>query len=448
MNNLVRKFAVGLVSLAVFWAAGLRQVALSQESPKFAICVTQCATEDGGVVLGWNLLQAHQDDQGNWIVTAETVDPPPEGIVFTVEHRRNSSVLETFSVRPDDLPVHLSPKQGVQGGDQFWVSSNDPNDVTPAINQNLSEDELPWGVAQIVETPQRHPRGGLIYSSLRKLGGYTADTLSKGRAIGKVLLVVFLLGLFGAVLLTWRVFWDPSIHPSVLNYWKRRFRIDFEAALRDLTGRGEMPRDRLGLLFLDVLSGIRFEELASTDYAGELDKLQRRLADRVENEAARLTFGVHSSFPGFLLRNKKKPEKPAGVNSADSSKTRAATSWLFSLDSLWGLAVISPLLGLLGTVTGLSDSFRRVSQTPVGSSVPGLPGGAAGNPINVLAGGINEALYTTIAGLASGIVLILVYYAIGYRVNKIHRLMQEAVDTFMDALAHQLEKMKLQAEKP
>ncbi len=447
MKKLVQKLAVGLTILVAFWATGRSQSALSQDAQKFAICVTQCATENGGVVLGWNLLQAHQDEQGNWIVSAETVDPP-QGIVFTVDHRRNGNVLQTFSVRPGDLPVHLSLKKGIQGGDQFWVRSDDPNDVTPAINESVAEDELPWGVAQIVATPQRHPRGGFIYSTLKKLGGYTADTLSKGRIIGKVLLVVFLLGLFGAVLLTWRVFWDPSIHPSALNYWKRRFRMDFEGALRDLTGKGEMPKDRLGLLFLDVLSGVRFEELASTDYAGELDKLQRRLADHVENEAARLTFGVHSSFPGFLFRSKKRTTRVAAPKSTENPKVRAATSWLFSLDSLWGLAVISPLLGLLGTVTGLSDSFRRVSQTPVGSSVPGLPGGAAGNPINVLAGGINEALYTTIAGLASGIVLILVYYAIGYRVNKIHRLMQEAVDTFMDALAHQLEKMKQQAERP
>ena len=447
MSGLLRKTFVSLLLLLLVGPGVSGRFVFGQDDQKFAICVTQCATEDGGVVLGWTLLLVSQDDEGNWAVSPDALDPWPTGIEFTVEHHRNGSLLETFKVSPEQLPVHLSPKKGLEDGDRFLIRSNNPNDVTSAVNQGVSEDELPWGMAQIVATPQRHPRGGFVYGLLKKLGGYTADTLSKGRIIGDVLLVVFLLGLFGAALLTWRVFWDPTVHPSILGYWKNRFRTDFDGALQDLTGKAQIPQDRLGLLFYDVLSGIHLEELASTDYAAELDKLQRRLSDRVENEVARLRFGVHSAFPGLLFRNRKKSKNNLRSEPEENRTARAATSWLFSLDSLWGLAVISPLLGLLGTVTGLSDSFRRVSETPVGSSVPGLPGGAAGNPINVLAGGINEALYTTIAGLASGIVLILVYYAIGYRVGKIHRLMQEAVDTFMDALAHRLETMKTRTKR-
>lgn len=51
---------------------------------------------------------------------------------------------------------------------------------------------------------------------------------------------------------------------------------------------------------------------------------------------------------------------------------------------------IAPLLGLLGTVLGIAESFRRVSQAGMGKP-------------EVLAGGIELALTTTIAGLSVAI---------------------------------------------
>ncbi|RMF86179.1 MAG: MotA/TolQ/ExbB proton channel family protein, partial [Nitrospinota bacterium] len=61
------------------------------------------------------------------------------------------------------------------------------------------------------------------------------------------------------------------------------------------------------------------------------------------------------------------------------------------------IAAIAPLLGLLGTVTGMIKAFRVVSVQGVGHP-------------SALAGGIAEALLTTAAGLIVAIPTIVFYY--------------------------------------
>jgi biopolymer transport protein ExbB len=72
------------------------------------------------------------------------------------------------------------------------------------------------------------------------------------------------------------------------------------------------------------------------------------------------------------------------------------------------IAHISPLLGLLGTVTGMVRCFRAIEVKAAA--------GIAVNPAD-LAGGIWEALLTTVFGL---IVAIPVFVAYNYFVNRIH----------------------------
>ena len=79
--------------------------------------------------------------------------------------------------------------------------------------------------------------------------------------------------------------------------------------------------------------------------------------------------------------------------------------------NLTGLATvghISPLLGLLGTVTGLVRCFQTI-QTSSTSFAPVNPGD--------LAGGIWEALITTVAGLMVAIPMFVIYNYLVSRVN-------------------------------
>lgn len=83
------------------------------------------------------------------------------------------------------------------------------------------------------------------------------------------------------------------------------------------------------------------------------------------------------------------------------------------LNALATIAHISPLLGLLGTVTGMTASFHTI-QVRAASLNPVTPGD--------LAGGIGEALLTTVAGL---IVAIPAYVAYNFFVNKINDVVLE-----------------------
>lgn len=78
-----------------------------------------------------------------------------------------------------------------------------------------------------------------------------------------------------------------------------------------------------------------------------------------------------------------------------------------NLSALATIAHISPLLGLLGTVTGMVRSFQVIEQKAV-VLMPVNPGD--------LAGGIWEALVTTVAGLA---VAIPTYVAYNFLVSKV-----------------------------
>jgi len=78
-----------------------------------------------------------------------------------------------------------------------------------------------------------------------------------------------------------------------------------------------------------------------------------------------------------------------------------------NLGALATIAHISPLLGLLGTVTGMVKAFQVIEQKAA-SMVPVNPGD--------LAGGIWESLITTVAGLS---VAIPTYVAYNYLVSKV-----------------------------
>jgi biopolymer transport protein ExbB len=74
------------------------------------------------------------------------------------------------------------------------------------------------------------------------------------------------------------------------------------------------------------------------------------------------------------------------------------------LNMLGTIAAISPLLGLLGTVTGMIRTFKAITVAGVG------------NP-TAMAGGIAEALITTAAGLLVAIPALVAYRYLRGRVD-------------------------------
>ncbi|MCA9400956.1 MAG: MotA/TolQ/ExbB proton channel family protein [Candidatus Omnitrophica bacterium] len=97
------------------------------------------------------------------------------------------------------------------------------------------------------------------------------------------------------------------------------------------------------------------------------------------------------------------------------------------LHALATIAHICPLLGLLGTVTGMTASFHTI-QVRMASLNPVTPGD--------LAGSIGEALLTTVAGL---MVAIPTYVAYNFCVNRIHRFtleMERAATELLNFMSH------------
>jgi biopolymer transport protein ExbB len=91
------------------------------------------------------------------------------------------------------------------------------------------------------------------------------------------------------------------------------------------------------------------------------------------------------------------------------------------LNSLGTIASISPLLGLLGTVTGIIRAFNAVML------------GGMGDP-RLLAGGISEALVTTASGLAVAIPSFIAYRYLRGKVERIVVDMEKIAVTFADSL--------------
>lgn len=94
-----------------------------------------------------------------------------------------------------------------------------------------------------------------------------------------------------------------------------------------------------------------------------------------------------------------------------------------NLKVLFGAASVAPMLGLLGTVWGMIESFQTASSEGLGG----------GDVAKGLAGGIYAALVTTFAGLCVAIPILVFYY---YFQGKIERIVTDLNDVSEEFLEH------------
>lgn len=91
------------------------------------------------------------------------------------------------------------------------------------------------------------------------------------------------------------------------------------------------------------------------------------------------------------------------------------------LSTLGTIAVITPLLGLLGTVLGMIDVFTAIMTQGTGNA-------------GVLAGGISQALITTAAGLTVAIPALIFHRALTRRVDELLVGMEQDCIKLVDAI--------------
>jgi len=90
------------------------------------------------------------------------------------------------------------------------------------------------------------------------------------------------------------------------------------------------------------------------------------------------------------------------------------------LRMLYGVAAVSPMLGLLGTVWGMIEAFQVASAKGLGRA-------------ELLATGIYKALVTTFGGLTVAIPVLIFYY---YFLGKIDTIVHEMNDQSMEFMVH------------
>lgn len=90
---------------------------------------------------------------------------------------------------------------------------------------------------------------------------------------------------------------------------------------------------------------------------------------------------------------------------------------------LAAIAAVAPMIGFLGTVTGMIKSFYNMASS-----------GQAGVDMSVLSSGIYQALVTTVGGLIVGIIVLIAYnYLIGMTDKVVNKMETKTVE-FMDVL--------------
>ncbi len=146
-------------------------------------------------------------------------------------------------------------------------------------------------------------------------------------------------------------------------------------------------------------------------------------AKPLDRGKARAILDAHPSAAASVVRaaldrlNLSRDEIEKGVNTAAQREIYRLRRNLrvFAI-----VSSVAPLLGLLGTVTGLVQSFREVA-------ISGLGSGAA------LAPGIYQALITTVGGLVVAIPALLTYYWLMARVDHYVHEMDNLVVDFVDS---------------
>ncbi|MFB6345358.1 MAG: MotA/TolQ/ExbB proton channel family protein [bacterium] len=94
------------------------------------------------------------------------------------------------------------------------------------------------------------------------------------------------------------------------------------------------------------------------------------------------------------------------------------------LPALNFIAQVSPLLGLLGTVAGMIETFSVIAEVGVGRP-------------EMLAGGISKALITTASGLAVGIITLFFHHLLSRRVDRITHEMEMGVRRIDEVLKNE-----------
>ncbi|MBE9563511.1 MAG: MotA/TolQ/ExbB proton channel family protein [Proteobacteria bacterium] len=127
---------------------------------------------------------------------------------------------------------------------------------------------------------------------------------------------------------------------------------------------------------------------------------------------------------GLVNRNHSRAMMKLSIEEASGQVIHSLEKYLNTLGTI---AEISPLLGLLGTITGMIRMFAAIGEVGLG------------NPL-VLSGGLSEALITTAAGLTVAIPAFIFYRYFRSLVDELIMSMEQEAVKMLDILHGNREK--------
>ncbi|MDP2791230.1 MAG: MotA/TolQ/ExbB proton channel family protein [Rectinemataceae bacterium] len=150
-------------------------------------------------------------------------------------------------------------------------------------------------------------------------------------------------------------------------------------------------------------------------------RIKASLLEGHYNEALSICDQNLSPFSSLLrigIENRQQPEHIQREILKDAAALEAPALEK-GLSALGTISTISPLLGLLGTVTGTMKAFGVLGKF-----------GAVSDP-SALASGVSEALITTVGGIVVAVPVIIFYNFLVNRVNLILTLLENRVNTLV-----------------
>ena len=196
----------------------------------------------------------------------------------------------------------------------------------------------------------------------------------------------------------------------------------------DLTLKGGWLMIPLALLLL-VSIYIFFERLFATSRVTKADNnFMQQIKSLIQSgkidEAKQLCLTTNTPYARMIEKGVSRIGRPMNdvlvaienVGNMEIAKMEKGFNWLATT------AAGAPMIGFLGTVTGMVQAFYQLASAGQNSNV------------SILASGIYEALVTTVAGLVVGILALFAYNYLTSRVNKIMNRLEGNTMEFMDLL--------------
>jgi len=196
----------------------------------------------------------------------------------------------------------------------------------------------------------------------------------------------------------------------------------------DLTMAGGWLMIPLALLAI-VSIYIFFERLFVINRANRQDKsFMDRIKDFIHrgdvDQAIKLCQDTNTPYSRMIEKGVTRIGRPMNdvlvaienVGNMEVAKLEKGFNWLATT------AAGAPMIGFLGTVIGMVQAFFQLASAGNNSNV------------SILAGGIYQALVTTVAGLIVGIIALFAYNYLTSRVNKVMNKLEGKTMEFMDLL--------------